>query len=1331
MTDGFKPEYIGRIQLEQRQRLAQKYPFLAKYFPLPTEPELEPKWWHTLLQEVAPAGAAVEELGKRAGMLIAAPFVPEVRERVTKEDVLPTPEPPEGRPPSRAMEAYEEEVPGVAKFFAEEAIYLPLYLAGGFGAKKAAEELAKGAYKRFAVIAPKIEAGQRLGGKDRLLYEVIQRFSKGRIETITPQIETEILRELYGTARLTTTFAPGEVAQLAGRVGVKETLTHIPQIVQKELGALGWTIDDMTKMTKSDALALRTVAKTNPDEVRGIKELLAKTPTEILTKPTARSTPYEIETYKELTTVAKGGMYIPEEGAIVVADKLSNKIGLHELGHAVWHRFFPANQRAVFNDEFAASSLSKTLRARDFPEAEFFSDIFRKTVVGQPHTEFPKTTQLIKQFIRDIGKKGMPEDIYKVTPTANVFRAGTPTHTTIQLTQGIGKESGLYELFQGGKVVGSLKVSVPEKSILRINTLTVPEPSTLTRTMMKDILEAIQKDASKRGFKILEVQPRRKQIAMYRAAGFELPNPDSPKAKAFKSMIAKMDDIEDTLVEYGDPTGKLMKRLEELEDAIAPYMFRTFEKPLKAPTAEMRAGKNPQIQKVLDILDQYEGARWAKPAPSVVGSKQGLLRLPKEARAELYKALEPIVGSEKARVLRDWRPTKIRTWLETGEAKVAKPPIPPKPPVPPNAIPTPPPAEDPIVKRMVEFIKALKPARRQLEKLQEQARVGKAARLARAMEAKVGEEAHIAAQKARAGRVALEAPVPEVKFTPDDVSHLKELARTSTELPPISADKGWARARVMDALDDLILQGKIPQPAEMELFEKVFGKEIAKALISTRPLGRRVWDATVDALNLPKAIRASWDISMVLRQGIFGMLDKPWRIPGTVKNQFKFFFNDKQAKLAHDAAHATKWEGIMNETNLYRPDFWSTTASITAREEAYMSRIAKAHVPLVARSERAYVVGLNKLRTDMFVYEAEQWARMGVKAEMRDYKELARTINILTGRGGGVRAGDAMAALNTVFFSPRFQMSRLMTPSLLFSKSPLVRKMAGRVIAKYMMFNATLFGGIKMLADPNISTEFNPLSTEFGKIRVGNTHYDVMAGFAPWMRFFSRLITNKTKSITGATRDTDMGRLVWTFARTKLSPWMTATIDWRTGSTMIGEKLEDMSPYKQIVEHWSPLAIQAIIEGLEEEGLVGMGKALPEFIGVGVMTYDSSMQLVGEVRHRRSEYLETSKKWEELQATGSPDEIEKFYRDHPELQHGDFLAVVQRDLNRLENIRAEIKDDPTITQDRKEQMIEDINSQMVRIAVDALATVEGLPIEYRLRGGQAPQTRPKTRVKID
>jgi len=112
------------------------------------------------------------------------------------------------------------------------------------------------------------------------------------------------------------------------------------------------------------------------------------------------------------------------------------------------------------------------------------------------------------------------------------------------------------------------------------------------------------------------------------------------------------------------------------ETAARPIVSRIAAKATR-PTVEVAERKiSPEfeagVQRVTDVISKYTGRRWGKPK-EIIGSPQGLIRLPKEARAELYGALSPIVGASSARVMRDWRPTKIMLFLDNYPTRLMTP----------------------------------------------------------------------------------------------------------------------------------------------------------------------------------------------------------------------------------------------------------------------------------------------------------------------------------------------------------------------------------------------------------------------------------------------------------------------------------------------------------------------------------------------------------------------------------------------------------------------------------------------------------------------------------
>ena len=104
----------------------------------------------------------------------------------------------------------------------------------------------------------------------------------------------------------------------------------------------------------------------------------------------------------------------------------------------------------------------------------------------------------------------------------------------------------------------------------------------------------------------------------------------------------------------------------------------------------------------------------------------------------------------------------------------------------------------------------------------------------------------------------------------------------------------------------------------------------------------------------------------------------------------------------------------------YKNPFLSApNARIEKREESFMSALAS-RLPGIAGSERAYVVGLNKMRFEAWKTKYRQLqAQFPEGVPDNVVSDLNRLLNVVTGRGpiGWLTEGGPM--LNALLFSPR------------------------------------------------------------------------------------------------------------------------------------------------------------------------------------------------------------------------------------------------------------------------------------------------------------------------
>ncbi len=224
-------------------------------------------------------------------------------------------------------------------------------------------------------------------------------------------------------------------------------------------------------------------------------------------------------------------------------------------------------------------------------------------------------------------------------------------------------------------------------------------------------------------------------------------------------------------------------------------------------------------------------------------------------------------------------------------------------------------------------------------------------------------------------------------------------------------------------------------------------------------------------------------------------------------------------------------------------------------------------------------------------------------------------MNTATGRGNLGKLAKNIDYLNTVFFSPRFLKSRfdLLNPAYYAKLPKPVRVEAMKDMLKFIGVGSTVVS-LAGLAGANVSKDSN--SSDFAKIRIGNTRWDIWGGFQQWARILSQLATGKRTTATGEKSLTSKqfgapSRLdiVEAFGRGKLSPGVGALVDWLDNKTVVGDQFSTKAEALRLTV---PLYLQDLQDAYKQGGFDRtLGVALPGFFGVGTQSYGSKPGLGG------------------------------------------------------------------------------------------------------------------------
>lgn len=454
----------------------------------------------------------------------------------------------------------------------------------------------------------------------------------------------------------------------------------------------------------------------------------------------------------------------------------------------------------------------------------------------------------------------------------------------------------------------------------------------------------------------------------------------------------------------------------------------------------------------------------------------------------------------------------------------------------------------------------------------------------------------------------LKGKLPHVRF--DALTHLTE-PEVDHLINAVDAHPGLRFFENLNAKIALMhaAEGKALTPSEIKLIEQVFGPEAAQQAAKTTPLGTRVLRAGGEILNIPRSILSSFDVSGVLRQGLVASLHHP----GVAAKNLGPMFH----MLVSENRYQDVMASISRRANfdLYHPAGLSLTelGPLTAREEGFMSNLAE-KIPILGRavrgSGRSYTGFLNLMRADIFDTFLESAVAAGRPNTPELRRQIARQVNVWTGRGGLGSHGEKVAVpLNTVFFSPRLFASRLQTFATPFYKDldPYVRKQAIAAASK-LVASGTLV--LLLAAAAGAKVKLDPRSSDWGKVRVGNTRFDIWGGHQQIARLLSQVgtgtiissTTGKTLHVGNQFGDLDRPGITWRFIRGKFSPGTALIYDWFKGSDYQGKPF---SWKKRTLESSIPLLLQDIRDVQRETGnpLFAAGAFIPGAFGIGVQSY--------------------------------------------------------------------------------------------------------------------------------
>lgn len=465
---------------------------------------------------------------------------------------------------------------------------------------------------------------------------------------------------------------------------------------------------------------------------------------------------------------------------------------------------------------------------------------------------------------------------------------------------------------------------------------------------------------------------------------------------------------------------------------------------------------------------------------------------------------------------------------------------------------------------------------------------------------------------------------------------------------PVGVDEG-VQVRLLDAVENSNLrdfekvtaqrglrkiwgagEGK-PVPSELQLIRKIFGKtgdqivdQVEQALAEA-PKGWR--ERLVDIAGIPRTAMTAFDLSMGLRQGSGVMFTNFPQWVKANKESVKYMFNSKYFDSAMDAIkNDDAFTLITDKMGVRLP------GAIGEGAELMSSKDILENVPVYGKgiggSNRAYTGGLTKLRMEVAKRYVDAMGGIDEAARLSDdaLRDLGEVVNTFTGSGGkaGGITDKHITTLSSTLFAPRLWASRLnmLNPRFYQRLAPAARNRALANMASFMSAATATVGLIKYAGGDAVEVEMDPRSSDFLKIKVGNTRYDVFSGLQQNIVMFSRLATGEKKSSTtgelstlgdgyGAPTRWDVGLDA---IQNKFNPvlgygarLMQSSDDPESDNPLDRKDRfgEDMNAGSEALKLGAPLAASGVYETYQDTGDLKKSLALnaPGMFGVGVQTY--------------------------------------------------------------------------------------------------------------------------------
>lgn len=414
---------------------------------------------------------------------------------------------------------------------------------------------------------------------------------------------------------------------------------------------------------------------------------------------------------------------------------------------------------------------------------------------------------------------------------------------------------------------------------------------------------------------------------------------------------------------------------------------------------------------------------------------------------------------------------------------------------------------------------------------------------------------------------------------------------------------------------------------------------------ANKNLSGKILERVLQVAGNIKSVKASFDVSFLRQLQTTALAGQKTSFLDAMKSGYKIFFGK-------EGWADTLMADLLSRPNALAGRYSQFGVEVGIKEEAFPESWVSQMIDktgminLFRRSEEAFNVSIQTARADLF---DNMWENTKGDVKLLRDQDVGKVINQLTGRGSipllTPTDPKTQRIINNLLFAPKWLASRiqLLTDARFALMSGNKVTIDGKTVltpqglrAKAAIFNIILIAfvaagrkylwGDEFEQDTDIGTALDPRSSDFGKVIIGRTRFDLTAGTASLITLTARLATQESKTAKGKVRPMKSSDILFNFLSGKSSPGIQLAtniqhairtggefvdyrgkpLKWETGADW-RENLADfflpISLTSGIIE--SGAGLPAGIRGEQDSAYWGevMG-IVADFVGVGANTYE-------------------------------------------------------------------------------------------------------------------------------